>query len=82
MEKTNKPPSRLTGAPKTAEPFLRGSVQRYFSDVRLGSIKSDAGKIYNFKGADWLTPATTPQVGVRIMFEQNGALAVKIQVED
>ena len=75
------PPPRRQVPPEESDTFLAGTVHRYFDDVKLGSIKSESGRLYSFHAKDWKSQ-TPPSLGLRVFFELEGIRAVRIQAEN
>jgi hypothetical protein len=76
------PPPRRQEPPEESHTVLAGTVHRYFADVKLGSIKSDSGRLYSFRIANWVSTENSPVPGIRVIFELEGICAVRIQAEE
>jgi hypothetical protein len=63
-------------------PLLKGKVQRYFDDIKMGTIKEEKGDLYSFHRRDWLSSESEPVIGRNVVFEYIGMSAVHIQAKD
>ena len=62
---------------KRPGPNFKGTIIRYFADIRMGTIKGDSGESYTFQGAEWKADGE-PTLNQRVGFELEGLRAVKI----
>lgn len=69
-----------TNLPTRPGPIFNGTIIRYFTDIRMGTIKGDSGESYTFQGAEWKAEGE-PAVDQRVSFELEGLRAVKISPE-
>jgi len=58
---------------------LKGTVHRYFSDIKMGTIRADNGKKYPFTQADWISEDTTPEAGIDVLFDVEPGRAVNVR---
>ncbi|HTK84084.1 MAG TPA: hypothetical protein VL625_03265 [Patescibacteria group bacterium] len=63
--------------PKQPDPAFKGTIIRYFADIRMGTIKGDSGESYTFQGAEWKAEGE-PKVDQRVSFQLEGLRAVNI----
>jgi len=62
---------------KRPGPIFKGTIIRYFADIRMGTIKGDSGESYTFQGAEWKADGE-PTLNQRVSFQLEGLRAVKI----
>jgi hypothetical protein len=58
--------------------ILEGTIQRYFSDVKIGVIRGEDNATYAFASTDWRTADREPEPGARVSFEPIDERAVRI----
>jgi len=58
---------------------LKGYVQRYFPDIRMGTLKSDSMNSYSFHLSDWSDRNSEPAGGQRVTFDIRGNRATNIK---
>jgi hypothetical protein len=58
----------------------KGTVDRYFDDIKMGTIRGHGGKKYTFIMADWVSPEMEPKPGLKVVFELDTLRAVNIRV--
>ena len=58
-----------------------GVVQRYFEDIKMGTIKGTDALSYSFKRSDWIS-TSEPNAGMKVRFELEKDTPVKIRVEE
>lgn len=58
---------------------MKGTVHRYFADIKMGTIRADNGKKYPFTQADWMAGDIEPQEGTSVLFDLEPGRAVNIR---
>jgi len=46
-----------------------GVIQRYFTDIRMGTVKTETMDAYSFNGDDWTGTSGDPVAGQRVTFD-------------
>ena len=59
-------------------PSISG-IQRYFADIKLGTIRADDSESHTFKLSDW-SAEIEPIIGQRVVFDMNGSWPVNIRL--
>jgi hypothetical protein len=58
---------------------VKGIVHRYFSDIKMGTIRADNGKKYPFTQTDWMSGDADPEAGVNVLFDVEPGRAVNVR---
>ena len=58
-----------------------GIIQRYFEDIKMGTLQGIDLQSYSFKRADWIS-ASEPKTGMKVTFELDKNRPVNIRVEE
>jgi len=58
---------------------VKGTVHRYFGDIKMGTIRADNGKKYPFTQADWMSGDPAPEAGIEVLFDLEPGRAVNIR---
>jgi hypothetical protein len=58
-----------------------GVIQRYFDDIKMGTIQGTDMGSYSFKRADWIS-SSEPKAGIKVTFELEQNRPVKIRVKE
>jgi hypothetical protein len=57
---------------------ITGVIQRYFSDIEMGTIKTESHDAYPFKLSEWVGPSV-PVSGQRVTFRAKNNQAIKVK---
>lgn len=69
-----------TNEASSSAPKVKGVIQRYFPDIKMGTVKSDRLDSYSFHFADWAELGTEPSAGKRVTFEVKGNRARNLEL--
>jgi hypothetical protein len=60
---------------------MKGSIHRYFDDIKMGTIQGENGIKYSFTEADWLSGETEPREGMQVVFDLGPRRAMNVKVK-
>ena len=61
---------------------MKGSIHRYFADIKMGTIQGENGIKYSFTETDWLSRETEPREGMQVVFDLGPRRAMNVKVKD